>query len=125
MNLHTARIIVGLFVTRNQKGIREIAKHYGKKPSEMLQQAYVRMGNHKPITAYKTHNGDIMPIGVEAPKKPKFGWINASGSKVKPKWEKTTDPQTGYLDKYYDKIEVAHINAFRRQKGPDVEIVLD
>tara|TARA_B100000941_G_C28406468_1_gene501028 strand:- start:10 stop:384 length:375 start_codon:yes stop_codon:yes gene_type:complete len=124
MGLHTARIIVGLFVTRNQKGIREIAKFKGMNPSEMLKQAYLKMGNHKPITAYKTHGGDVIPIGVAAPKKPKHGWINY-GTKTDPIWEKTTDPQTGYLDKYWEKLMTMHVNAFDRRKGPNVEIVLD
>ena len=95
MNLHTARMIVGMFVTRNQKAIVDIAKHMKKNPSELLQEAYIKMGNHKPITAYKHRDGFTLPIGRGEPKKPKFGWVNG---------RKTTDVQTGYLDDYYEKL---------------------
>lgn len=73
-------------------------------PSELLRRAHLLSGGKPPITAYKTNSGKTMPVGVEEIRKPKFGWIN-EGSKSKPKWEKTTDPQTGYLDKYYEKME--------------------
>ena len=95
MNLQTARIIVGMFVTRNKRGISEIAKHMGRKPSVILQEAYMKMGNHKPITAYKHRDGFTLPIGRGEPTKPKFGWVNG---------RKTTDVQTGYLDDYYEKL---------------------
>ena len=84
-----------MFVTRNKRGISEIAKHMGRKPSVILQEAYMKMGNHKPITAYK-HGSYTLPIGRGAPKKPKYGIVNG---------QKTTDIQTGYLDDYYEQLD--------------------
>tara|TARA_R100001443_G_scaffold26102_1_gene39277 strand:- start:9089 stop:9454 length:366 start_codon:yes stop_codon:yes gene_type:complete len=121
MNLHTARIVVGLFITHNKKQLASIAKYSGKKPMDMLKEAYIKMGNSKPITAYKDNHGNIIPIGRQAPEKPKFGWIN-TGSKGKPRWEKSSDPQQGVFDKYYSKIDEMQANAFGKD---DVEIVID
>ena len=115
---------MGLFVTRNKKQLASIAKFSDRKPSEMLQQAYMKIGKHKPITAYRNFDGTIVPIGRTAPEKPKWGWINL-GTKKKPIWEKSSDPQTGVFDKWYQKIEEMHLDAFGRRKGPSVEIVTE
>ena len=84
-NVRQAQIIVGYFVTHNRRAISGAAKHLRMNPSEMLQQAYYKMGNKKPITAYKNKYGQTTPIGTKAVNKPK------------------TDPQDGSWDKYYEK----------------------
>tara|TARA_B100001094_G_C18163752_1_gene790816 strand:+ start:78 stop:386 length:309 start_codon:yes stop_codon:yes gene_type:complete len=84
-DVRTAQIIVGYFVTHNRRAISGAAKHLRMNPSEMLQQAYYKMGKKKPITAYKDKYGNPTPIGTKSIAKPK------------------TDPQDGSWDKYHQK----------------------
>ena len=97
MTTTMARVIMGLFTTGHKAAVAGYARMLRMRPEKMIVQAHVKMGKKKPITVYKTNSGKTIPIGVKEPKKPKSG-IDIAGNK-------TNDPQSGYLDDYYWKMQ--------------------